>query len=160
MTRLLIAAVGKLRDGPERVLCARYGDRIAQLAKTSGFTFAVSEITESKKQRAADRREDEGSRISALLPPGSAVIVLDAEGTQVDSGGLANRIASWRDRAIDTTAFVIGGADGVSPALMERADLVLSFGKLTWPHQLVRVMLAEQLYRAVTIVIGHPYHRA
>ena len=160
MTRLQIVAVGRLRDGPERTLAVRYADRIAQLSKNSGFTFAITEMAESKKARPSDRRQDEGDRIAGALPADAALIVLDAGGKQIDSDELARRLTGWRDQAIAAVIFVIGGPDGVSPELLERADMVLSFGKPTWPHQLIRVMLAEQLYRAVTISVGHPYHRA
>ena len=160
MTRLQIVAIGRLRDGPERTLATRYADRIGQLSKNSGFSFAITEIAESKKARPSDRRQDEGERIAGALPVDAVVIVLDAEGRHIDSDDFARRLTDWRDQSIAAVMFVIGGPDGVSPALLERADLVLSFGKPTWPHQLVRVMLAEQLYRAVTITVGHPYHRS
>ena len=152
--------MGRLRDGPERALAARYRDRIARLSKNSGFSIKVTEMAESKKARPSDRRQDEGEWIAGALPPDTVLIVLDAGGKQIDSDAFARRLTDWRDQSTAGVAFVIGGPDGVSAELLERSDLVLSFGKPTWPHQLVRVMLAEQLYRAVTISVGHPYHRA
>jgi 23S rRNA (pseudouridine1915-N3)-methyltransferase len=160
VTRLQIVAVGRLRDGPERALAARYADRITRLSKNSGFTFAITELAESKKARPSDRCQDEGERIAGARPADAVLVVLDIGGRQIDSDDFARRLTDWRDQSTAAVVFVIGGPDGVSPQLLERADMILSFGKPTWPHQLVRVMLAEQLYRAVTISVGHPYHRA
>ncbi len=158
--RLSIVAVGRLRTGPERELSDRYRKRVDQLAGATGVTLIVREVAESRKQRPQDRREEEGRLIAAAVPGGALTVALDAGGTQLDSAALAERVADWRDRSAGDVAFVIGGADGLSPSIAGGARLVLSFGKLTWPHQLARVMLAEQLYRAMTILAGHPYHRA
>lgn len=158
--RLTIVAVGRLRTGPERELSDRYRKRLDQLAGVTGITLTVREVAESRKQRTQDRREEEGRLIGAAVPGGALTVALDAGGTQLDSEALAGRLADWRDRAAGDAAFVIGGADGLSPSVVGGAKLVLSLGKLTWPHQLARVMLTEQLYRAMTILAGHPYHRA
>jgi 23S rRNA (pseudouridine1915-N3)-methyltransferase len=133
---------------------------VRQLSGTTGLKLTVREIPESKKSRAQDRCDDEGDAIAAALAADAMVVALDAAGAELTSEALAGRIADWRDRSIAEIAFVIGGADGLSPAIVKRANLVLSFGKVTWPHQLVRVMLSEQIYRAMTIIAGHPYHRA
>jgi 23S rRNA (pseudouridine1915-N3)-methyltransferase len=87
-------------------------------------------------------------------------VALDEAGRQLDSAGLARRIARWQDQGHGTLAFVIGGPDGLASSVLDRAEATLAFGRMTWPHRLVRVMLAEQLYRASTILSGHPYHRA
>jgi 23S rRNA (pseudouridine1915-N3)-methyltransferase len=157
--RLSIVAVGRLKPGAERELCDRYAGRIRQLAGTTGLKLTVREIPESKKTRAQDRCDDEGDSIAAALAADAVVVALDAGGNELTSEALAGRIADWRDRSTAELAFVIGGADGLSKAIVKRAGLVLSFGKVTWPHQLVRGMLSEQIYRAMTIIAGHPYHR-
>jgi 23S rRNA (pseudouridine1915-N3)-methyltransferase len=103
--------------------------------------------------------EPEAELLSRAIPTGAAVVALDERGQMLTSPDLAGRIAGWRDAGRADLAFVIGGADGLAPALRDRADLVLSFGRLVWPHMLVRVMLAEQIYRSATILSGSPYHR-
>jgi 23S rRNA (pseudouridine1915-N3)-methyltransferase len=158
--RLSIVAVGRLKPGAERELSERYAERVRQLATTTGLKLWVREIPESKKSRPQDRRDDEGNSLTAALAADAVVIALDAAGAELTSEALAGRIADWRDRSTAELAFVIGGADGLSEAIVARADLVLSFGRITWPHQLVRGMLSEQIYRVMTIIAGHPYHRA
>jgi 23S rRNA (pseudouridine1915-N3)-methyltransferase len=101
----------------------------------------------------------EGLLLSRAIPEGSALCVLDERGKTLSSPELAQILAQWRDAGRQDAAFVIGGADGVDPSLRARADLAISFGRMVWPHMLVRVMLAEQLYRAATILAGSPYHR-
>ena len=98
--------------------------------------------------------------LRATLPKQAVLVALDARGQSLTSEAFAARLAKWRDGSAGDLAFVIGGADGLEPALVKRADLVLSLGAMTWPHMLARAMLAEQLYRAATILQGHPYHRA
>ncbi len=102
----------------------------------------------------------EGAQLARAVPAGAVLCVLDERGEELTSPAFASRMADWRDGGRQDAAFVIGGADGVDPALRARADLVLSFGRMVWPHLLVRVMLAEQLYRATTILAGSPYHRS
>ena len=157
--RLLIVTVGRLRAGSEGELSRRYQKRINQLSPTTGLKLTVREISESNKQRPQERREDDARSIEAGLPAGAILVCLDSRGTQCASEELAERLSIWRDRSVADIALVIGGADGLSETLTGKAQLVLSLGKMTWPHQLVRVMLAEQLYRAMTIMVGHPYHR-
>jgi 23S rRNA (pseudouridine1915-N3)-methyltransferase len=103
---------------------------------------------------------DEAAAISAAIPAKSALVALDEGGDNVDSATFARHLGRWRDEQIANTIFVIGGADGLSPDLRRKAKLKLAFGSATWPHQMVRVMLLEQIYRAATILAGHPYHRA
>lgn len=100
----------------------------------------------------------EAPLLARAIPDGAALVVLDERGQMLTSPEFANRIAAWRDQARDV-AFVIGGADGIDPSLRDRADLAISFGRMVWPHMLARVMLAEQIYRATTILSGSPYHR-
>jgi 23S rRNA (pseudouridine1915-N3)-methyltransferase len=158
--RVLILAVGRMKQGPERELVARYLDRAVASGKTLGLTgFAVTELTESRAGSAASRKVEEARGLSAQLPTGGIVVALDERGKTLGSEDFAKRLARWRDDGNQAVSFVIGGADGLDPDFVRAADLTLSFSPLTWPHQLVRNMLAEQLYRATTILSGHPYHR-
>lgn len=157
-----IAAVGRLKAGPERDLCARYLERAGKTGRVSGFhRFSVSEVPESRAARAADRMAEEAQRLKERAGPQDRLICLDERGTAWTS----DRFAGWlRDEAdngaADTIVVAIGGADGLDPALVAAADMVISLGRLTWPHQIARILIAEQLYRAMTILAGHPYHRA
>jgi 23S rRNA (pseudouridine1915-N3)-methyltransferase len=157
--RVAILAVGRMKQGPERELVARYLDRAAASGKTLGLTgFAVTELTESRAGSATSRKVEEAKALSAQLPAG-VIVALDERGKTLGSEDFAKRLARWRDDGKPAVSFVIGGADGLEPGFVRAADLTLSFSPLTWPHQLVRIMLAEQLYRATTILSGHPYHR-
>jgi 23S rRNA (pseudouridine1915-N3)-methyltransferase len=154
-----IAAVGRLKAGPERALLERFLDRIGKAARPLGLTVAVREFPESRAATAAARMDQEAAAILAVVPAGAVVVALDEAGTPLASRALAERIAKWRQSAVADLVFVIGSADGLGAAVTRRADFRLAFGPATWPHQLARVMLAEQLYRVVTILTGHPYHR-
>jgi 23S rRNA (pseudouridine1915-N3)-methyltransferase len=156
---ITIAAIGRLKAGPERALLRRYLDQAAQAGRRLGLTFDTREFPESRAATAAARMEQEAAAIVAALPKRAALVALDESGIALDSRGFALRMAKWRENAVDDLVFAIGGADGNGARMIERADMRLAFSALTWPHQLVRVMLAEQLYRAVTIMTGHPYHR-
>lgn len=158
--RVTIAAVGRMKSGPERDLLDRYVDRAAKQGRSLGITRVdVREIAESRAGRAEDRKAEEASELVAGLAEGTAVIVLDEHGQTLGSEAFAafvgGRIDAGRDLAI-----LIGGADGHGEAARGRAELVLAFGAMTWPHQIVRILAAEQIYRATTILAGHPYHRA
>jgi 23S rRNA (pseudouridine1915-N3)-methyltransferase len=118
----------------------------------------VSELIESRAGSASARKTEEAKAIAAQAAEG-VLVALDERGKTLGSEDFAKRLLRWRDDGKPAVSFVIGGADGLDPALAARADLALSFSPLTWPHQLVRIMLAEQLYRATTILSGHPYHR-
>lgn len=158
--RIAIEAVGRVRAGPERDLIARYLDRARTTGRQVGLTgFEVNEVPESRAASANARRAAEAGKLGASLPPNARLAVLDERGKHLTSSQFAARIESWRDAAAPALAIVIGGPDGVDTALRDRADLVLSLSPLTWPHRLVRVMVAEQLYRATAILTGHPYHR-
>jgi len=156
--RVAIAAVGRLKAGPEPALFDRYLDRANRAGRHLGLAFSVREFAEGRTAAAA-RVDHEAAAILAALPAGAILVALDEAGTSLTSRALAERIARWHADGTGDLVFAIGGADGHGAALLARADFRLAFGTATWPHQLVRIMLAEQLYRAVTILTGHPYHR-
>jgi 23S rRNA (pseudouridine1915-N3)-methyltransferase len=158
--RLIIAAVGRMKSGPDRDLADRYFERAARAGRSLGIkSIDIVEVGESRAPRADDRMGEEAVAVAKAIEPGAVKVILDAAGKGLSSEELARRIGLWRD-AGRTVSFVIGGADGIAPALKAQGELMLSFGAATWPHQLVRIMLLEQLYRSVTILAGHPYHRA
>lgn len=159
--RLVVAAVGRLKAGPERELAERYRERVVKLCRTVGFhSIEFVEIDESRARRPEDRVAQEGAVLAGLMSGDHVRIVLDARGQALTSEALAERLKRWRDSGRATAYFLIGGADGLAGDLRQGADLVLAFGSATWPHQLVRIMLLEQLYRVATMLSGHPYHRA
>lgn len=159
--RLTVIAVGKLKQGPERDLADRYKSRFDDIGRKLGFRgLDIHELGESRARDAATRMAEEAAAISALMPEGSQLVALDERGQSLASPSFATQLGHWRDASVPGTIFVIGGADGLSPELRRKAKLCLSFGAATWPHQMVRVMLLEQIYRAATILAGHPYHRA
>ena len=150
---IVVAAIGRVKPGPEKELFDSYAARLP-------WRVDLKEI-EIKKEMAVDvRRVREGEALLAAIPEGARIIALDERGKSEGSAIFAKRLGTWRDDGVRSVAFVIGGADGLDDALRKKADAVLSFGALTWPHMLVRALLAEQLYRAHTILTGHPYHRA
>ena len=159
--RIIVAAVGRLKKGPETELSERYRKRAVQTGRQLGLRdLEIIEIRESRAGDPAKRMLEESIALANVIPQEAAVILLDSRGQNVDSAGLAAYLAKWKANGRPATVFVIGGADGLAPSVCEKAELRLSFGAATWPHQLVRVMLLEQLYRATTILSGHPYHRA
>jgi len=159
--RLLVVAVGRLREGPERELAERYRKRAEQLGRRIGLReVEIVEVRESRAADVAKRMTEESIAIANVIPDKSAIVIMDERGKNLDSATIANEIGAWRDGGRPAAVFVIGGDDGLAPALRDRAALRLAFGAATWPHPLVRSMLLEQLYRATTILAGHPYHRA
>ena len=154
--RVAICAVGRLRAGPEAALVSDYLDRFGKTGRAHGLGPASVVEVEDKKNAGM---EAEAALLTRAVPAGAVLCCLDERGVVVSSPDFAARLAGWRDAGRQDLAFVIGGADGIAPGLRERADFSLSFGKMVWPHMLVRVMLAEQLYRAAQIVAGTPYHR-
>jgi 23S rRNA (pseudouridine1915-N3)-methyltransferase len=159
--RVVIAAVGRLKQGPERELAASYRKRAEATGRASGLrAMEVVEIRESRAQDVERRRIEESIAIANVIPEGAIIIVLDGRGENLDSAALAALVRQWRAEDRAAVCFIIGGADGLAPSLIARATLKLAFGKATWPHQLVRIMLLEQIYRATTMLSGHPYHRA
>jgi 23S rRNA (pseudouridine1915-N3)-methyltransferase len=159
--RVVIAAVGRLKQGPERELAAMYRKRAEAVGRGLGLReIEIVEIRESRAQDTERRRVEEAIAIANIIPDQAIVAVLDESGGNLDSAGLAALLRGWRAEDRPAVCFIIGGADGLATNLRERAKFKLAFGTATWPHQLVRIMLLEQLYRAGTILAGHPYHRA
>jgi 23S rRNA (pseudouridine1915-N3)-methyltransferase len=159
--RLLVAAIGRLKQGPERELAELYRKRAAASGRPFGIRdVEVIEIRESRAAAAERRKVEESIAIANVIPEGAIAVVLDERGDNLDSAAVAARLREWRAQDRPAVCFVIGGADGLAPSLSGRAQLRLAFGAATWPHQLARIMLLEQLYRAGTILAGHPYHRA
>jgi 23S rRNA (pseudouridine1915-N3)-methyltransferase len=158
--RLLVAAVGRLKQGPERELAAWYCKRAEATGHPLGLRdIDVIEIRESRAHDSERRRVEESIALANVIPEGAILVVLDQRGESLDSPALAALLREWRAQNRAAVCFIIGGADGLAPSLVARAKVRLAFGAATWPHQLVRVMLLEQLYRANTILAGHPYHR-
>jgi 23S rRNA (pseudouridine1915-N3)-methyltransferase len=155
--RIAICAVGRLRAGPEKALADDYLDRFARTGRP--LALGPAQVHEVEDRRNAGP-EAEAALLARAIPAAALVCVLDERGQAMDSPGFAACLAGWRDSGRQDLAFVIGGADGIAPSLRGRAGAALSFGRMVWPHMLVRVMLAEQLYRAATILAGLPYHRA
>jgi 23S rRNA (pseudouridine1915-N3)-methyltransferase len=123
-------------------------------------TFDIVEIKESRAGDAARRMLEESIALANVIPERAVTVILDERGESMNSASFAGRLQGWRAQDAPAVAFVIGAADGLAPGLRDKADLAIAFGAATWPHQLVRIMLLEQLYRAVTILAGHPYHRS
>jgi 23S rRNA (pseudouridine1915-N3)-methyltransferase len=157
----LVAAVGRLKDGPERELAAAYRKRAAAVGRAFGWRdIEIVEVRESRARELERRRTEESIAIATVIPDGATIVILDEHGQSLDSAGFAKLLAEWRAQDAPAVTFIIGGADGLAASLRQRAKLTLAFGTATWPHQFVRVMLLEQIYRAGTILAGHPYHRA
>jgi len=159
--RIIVIAVGRLKQGPERELAAAFRKRAEAVGRTLGFReIEIVEIRESRAHDAERRRVEESIAIANVIPEQAAIAILDERGDNLDSPTLAATLRKWREAQSPAACFVVGGADGLAQTLRDRARLKLAFGAATWPHQLVRIMLLEQLYRAGTILAGHPYHRA
>jgi 23S rRNA (pseudouridine1915-N3)-methyltransferase len=154
--RLRVAALGRIKSGPERTLVDDYLDRGTATGRAIGLgPFAESEID----TRSLKSSSDESRALAAGLDPGARIVLLDERGKALNSRQLARQIGQWRDEGCREAVFCIGGADGHDRSQLPQPDLMLSFGPAVFPHKLVRVMLAEQLYRAVSILAGTPYHR-
>jgi 23S rRNA (pseudouridine1915-N3)-methyltransferase len=157
--RIVVAAVGRLKRGPEQELGERYRERAVKSGRGIGLrSLDIVEIAESRAREAQRRMLEESIALANVIPEGAATVLLDPRGETLDSNSFVKRLRGWNDGGRDAV-FVIGGPDGLAPTLSEGADLHLAFGALTWPHQLVRIMLLEQIYRSITIMSGHPYHR-
>jgi len=155
--RLHICAVGRLRAGPEAALIDDYLTRLDRTGRALGLgPGSVIEVEDKK----GGGMTAEALLLRKALPKGAKIAVMDERGKVMSSPAFATQLADWRDTGTSDLAFIIGGADGIHPDLLAQADFALSFGKMVWPHLLVRVMLAEQLYRAASILAGSPYHRA
>lgn len=158
--RLIIAAVGRARAAPEQDLCDLYSERARAIGAKLGFgKLDLMIIDTSRAATPAKRMDEEAAKLIAKLPPGTHRITLDERGRAMTSDAFAQQLAKLRDTGVRELAFLIGGPDGLAPALRESANARLAFGPQTWPHLLARAMLAEQVYRAFAILSGHPYHR-
>ncbi len=154
--RLHLCAVGRLRTGPERALIDDYTHRFDRTGRALGLGPLTEHEVEDKR---GGGMAAEADLLARAVPAGALIAVLDERGQMCTSPEFADQLARWRDGGRQDVAFVIGGANGIDPALRARADFALSFGRMVWPHMMVRVMLAEQLYRAASILAGGPYHR-
>jgi 23S rRNA (pseudouridine1915-N3)-methyltransferase len=154
--RIIVAAIGRLKAGSETELAERYRKR----AEQTGRSVEIIEIRESRATDASKRMLEESIALANIIPDGAVAILLDENGDSLGSAAFAAKLAGWRGADRSAVVFMIGGADGLAASLRDKAAARLSFGMATWPHQLVRVMLLEQVYRAATILTGHPYHRA
>lgn len=155
-----VLAVGRLKAGPEKLLTENYSARIEGLGRTAGISkFNIADTVESRGQTAAARRSEEALFFAKALASRTFTVVLDEGGKSLASAGFADFLRRHIDGGTDNLAFLIGGPDGHAPLNREKAGLLFSLGPMTWPHRLVRVMLLEQIYRAVTIMVNHPYHR-
>jgi 23S rRNA (pseudouridine1915-N3)-methyltransferase len=150
--RITIAAVGRLRRGTEQDLFDHY-------ARLIQWPIAVREVEESRPFPPPELKAREAELLRKAVPAGATVVALDGRGKQPTSPEFADRLARWRDDAVRDLAFLIGGADGLEDGLLGEAHYILSLGRLTWPHMMVRGMLAEQIYRGQQILANHPYHR-
>ncbi len=159
--RITIAAIGRMKAGPEHDLTETYLARSRAMGRQAGITAVdARDYGESTTASPDQRRSEEARRLLRGIDAEAFVIALDEHGTAMASEAFAARLARLVAAGRAEAAFLIGGPDGHDPALVARADLVLAFGPMTWPHRLARAMLAEQIYRAVTILVNHPYHRA
>jgi len=158
--RLSLIAVGRLKAGPERQLAEEYLDRAVGLGRKAGISrITVTEFAESQAPTPALRIAEEARLIARVLPLRAATIVLDERGKTIASPAFAGLLQRHLGDGTADVAFLIGGPDGHAAETRQAASQLLSFGAMTWPHRLVRVMLLEQIYRAMTIILNHPYHR-
>lgn len=158
--RITLAAIGQMKSGPERELADRYLDRFMKIAPSAGLEFrGVRQAPESRARDVASRKREEAKALIGADGGSARLLLFDERGKPLTSPEFAALIGSWRDEGAKTMLALIGGADGLDEDLRSQAGRIVSFGAMTLPHQLVRVLAAEQLYRAATILTGHPYHR-
>lgn len=150
--RITVAAIGKIKNGPEKSLIDEYCKRLP-------WSVSFRELEAKKGVTGAKLQELEGELLLNAIPSGSKVIVLDERGKHYSSSRFSKVFSDWQQDGYSDVSFLIGGADGHGNDVRNRADILLSLGGMTWPHMLARAMLSEQLYRAWTITAGHPYHR-
>ena len=149
-----------MKAGPERELADRYAQRLEKTAPSLGMEFSgIRQFAESRAKDAATRKRDEAKSLKSAMGQQSRLLVFDERGKPLSSAEFAGQIARWRDEGARELCCLIGGADGLDDTLRAEAGRIVSFGAMTLPHQIVRVLVLEQLYRAVTILSGHPYHR-
>ncbi|MGA8172701.1 MAG: 23S rRNA (pseudouridine(1915)-N(3))-methyltransferase RlmH [Methylocystis sp.] len=157
--RLGILCIGRMKTGPEREIFNRYAKRIEAMRNLGLDGLDVREFDESPARAIQARMAAEGDALLTALTPEAAAAVFDERGEAANSIDFARFIMRERDAGRKILWFVIGGAEGIDPRLRSRARAVFSFGAMTLPHQIVRILAAEQIYRAMTIASGHPYHR-
>lgn len=158
--QLYIGAIGRLKKGEEQNLCQRFETRIKRSGSNLGFTqFNHHDFDEDKSSQTDKRKQNEADRLLAAVPKGAIIIALDEFGKQLSSVDFSKKIANYRDEGHSAIAFLLGGPDGHGKAVLEQAHFKLSLSKMTWPHQIARALLFEQIYRVITIMNNHPYHR-
>ncbi len=150
---IIIACIGHLKSGPESNLLSKY-------IKQTRWKVSVREFEDKKSGSPEERKKRESELLFSVVPTGAKIVVLDERGKMLSSENFAKQLGKWQDDSVSAVVFMIGGADGHTEETRKKADLILAFGEMTWPHMLARVMLSEQIYRAKTILDGHPYHRA
>jgi 23S rRNA (pseudouridine1915-N3)-methyltransferase len=159
--RIIVAAIGRLKQGPERELAERYRKSAADIGRRAGVKHVeVIEIRESRARDVERRMIEESIALTSLITEQCKAVLLEQRGQNLDSAAFTDFLRRWRDTGVPEIVFIIGGPDGLAPSLHDKAALHLALGAATWPHQLLRIMLLEQLYRAMSILTGHPYHRA
>lgn len=158
--KIMVGAIGHLKTGPEKEMAADYEARIQATGRAAGVTsLVIKDFPESRAADAAKRKQEEAQKLLGLKGDGLTV-VLDERGKALSSTAFADWLKQAADRGTRQVTFLIGGPDGHDAALRQGADLAISFGPMTFPHRLIRVMLLEQVYRALTIITNHPYHRS
>jgi 23S rRNA (pseudouridine1915-N3)-methyltransferase len=159
--RLQVLAIGRLKAGSEKTLSLDYQTRLEGLGRKAGITkLTVTDFAESQSQTASQRQDEEAKILAAALSPKAFTLGLDERGKSMTSEAFSKLLQRHLDQGTQDLAFLIGGPDGHSAATRKSAGQLISLGEMTWPHRLVRVMLLEQIYRAVTIMVNHPYHRS
>jgi 23S rRNA (pseudouridine1915-N3)-methyltransferase len=158
--KLHLAAIGKLKTGPEKALADDYAARIEAMGRKAGISgLKISDWAESQKSHAPSRMADEAQMLWSAVPEGAHVVALDERGKSMASEIFATHLRKIQERGVHDMVFILGGPDGHASATRDNANELLAFGPMTWPHRLVRIMLLEQVYRSVTILLNHPYHR-
>ena len=150
---IIIACIGHMKPSPELDLLSKY-------IKQTRWNVVVREFEDKKPGSVEERKKREGALLLSAVPAAAKIVVMDERGKLLSSEKFAKRLGDWQDESVPAVVFLIGGADGHSEEIRKKANLILAIGEMTWPHMLARVMLAEQIYRAKTILDGHPYHRA
>ena len=159
--RLQVLGIGKLKAGPEKTLSLEYKTRLEGLGRKAGITkLSVTDFAESQSQTASQRQTEEAKLLASALAPKAFTLVLDERGKPFTSEGFSQLLQRHLDQGTQELAFLIGGPDGHSADTRKHAGQLISLSEMTWPHRLVRIMLLEQIYRAVTIMVNHPYHRS
>lgn len=158
--QIFVAAIGRLKKSDELNLCNKFELRIKNAGAQLGFSkFQHIDFEEDKSQQVQIRKNKEAEKLLSAIPKGALIVALDEHGKQFTSPEFSQKIANFRDDGAPAIAFLLGGPDGHGQAVLNQADLKLSLSKMTWPHQIARALLFEQIYRAITIMSGHPYHR-